>query len=329
MWRKVYVIDNPCDSRDLLGGDIISGGDSGSDAVLLPSQSQLVVHRRSDTSTTLNTTKSQHLVMSMKKSPSPPMHYTSPKNLSPATPPSEESAGSPLGSRFSTTAEIHQKIQRSSQLISNSLSLQAHPQQKFRDKSPSPRSSPQISPSSECNEVMNQRNGNSAPDPNPPTSSNANPPPQVTTPIVLTGGGANLLGVLHFRVRYKTEKGALIVTVVKCEDLPVKDTTLMTCDPYVKLQLLPEKQQRVKTRVLRHTRQPLYEEDFTFYGIQPNQLQGMTLHFVVLSFDRYSRDDVIGEVFCPLSGVELPQTDNHHLEISRDIQPRNLKVRDN
>ena len=73
--------------------------------------------------------------------------------------------------------------------------------------------------------------------------------------------------------RYKTEKGALIVTVVKCEDLPVKDTTLMTCDPYVKLQLLPEKQQRVKTRVLRHTRQPIYEEDFTFYGIQPNQLE--------------------------------------------------------
>ena len=63
------------------------------------------------------------------------------------------------------------------------------------------------------------------------------------------------------------------MTVVKCEDLPVKDTTLMTCDPYVKLQLLPDKQQRVKTRVLRHTRQPVYDEDFTFYGIQPNQIE--------------------------------------------------------
>ncbi len=47
----------------------------------------------------------------------------------------------------------------------------------------------------------------------------------------------------------------------------------MTCDPYVKLQLLPDKQQRVKTRVLRHTRQPIYEEEFTFYGLQPNQIQ--------------------------------------------------------
>jgi len=75
------------------------------------------------------------------------------------------------------------------------------------------------------------------------------------------------------------------VTVVKCEDLPVKDTALMTCDPYVKLQLLPEKQQRVKTRVLRHTRQPVYDEDFTFYGVQPNQLQ-VTAYICLKMFKR-------------------------------------------
>jgi hypothetical protein len=85
--------------------------------------------------------------------------------------------------------------------------------------------------------------------------------------------------------RYKEEKGTLVVTVVKCEDLPVKDTTLMTCDPYVKLQLLPEKQQRVKTRVLRHIRQPVYDEDFTFYGVQPNQLQVRDDSFFHSHFD--------------------------------------------
>lgn len=72
---------------------------------------------------------------------------------------------------------------------------------------------------------------------------------------------------------YKDDQAALVITVMKCENLPVKDTSLMTCDPYVKLQLLPDKQQRVKTRVLRHTRQPIYEEEFTFYGLQPNQIQ--------------------------------------------------------
>ena len=43
-------------------------------------------------------------------------------------------------------------------------------------------------------------------------------------------------------------------------------------DPYVKLQLLPEKQHKVKTRVLRRTLNPEYDEDFTFYGVNYNQL---------------------------------------------------------
>jgi Ca2+-dependent lipid-binding protein len=52
-------------------------------------------------------------------------------------------------------------------------------------------------------------------------------------------------------------------------------------DPYVKLQLLPEKQHKVKTRVVRNTLNPVYDEEFTFYGITYNQLQSTTLHFAV------------------------------------------------
>ncbi len=40
----------------------------------------------------------------------------------------------------------------------------------------------------------------------------------------------------------------------------------------MKLQLLPEKQHKVKTRVMRRTLNPVYDEDFTFYGVQFNQL---------------------------------------------------------
>jgi hypothetical protein len=39
------------------------------------------------------------------------------------------------------------------------------------------------------------------------------------------------------------------------------------------LQLLPEKQHKVKTRVMRRTLNPIYDEDFTFYGVEFNQLQ--------------------------------------------------------
>lgn len=52
----------------------------------------------------------------------------------------------------------------------------------------------------------------------------------------------------------------------------------------------------------------------------------MSLHFVVLSFDRYSRDDVIGEVHCPLSSLDLNQIENQQVALSKEIQPRSLKV---
>ncbi|XP_066993259.1 synaptotagmin-4 isoform X2 [Anabrus simplex] len=143
--------------------------------------------------------------------------------------------------------------------------------------------------------------------------------------LTASEGGGGKLGKLFFRLRYKREKSALVVTVVKCQDLPAKDPNLGSSDPYVKLQLLPDKQHKVKTRVLRKTRNPVYDEDFTFYGITVGQLEDIILHFVVLSFDRYSRDDIIGEVF---SSVNLSLLgDNQQKTICRQIHPRSLKIK--
>lgn len=79
-------------------------------------------------------------------------------------------------------------------------------------------------------------------------------------------------------------------------------------------------------RVVRNTRNPVYDEDFTFYGLSSDELKSMSLHFVILSFDRYSRDDVIGEVICPVNSIEFQQIENQQVAFSREIQPRSLKV---
>ncbi|XP_065566230.1 synaptotagmin-4-like isoform X3 [Artemia franciscana] len=150
--------------------------------------------------------------------------------------------------------------------------------------------------------------------------------------IKVSGEGENKLGQLFFKLRHNAEKNALMVVIVKCAGLPVKDVSGSSTDPYVKLQLLPEKQHKVKTRVVRRTVNPFYDEDFTFYGISKNQLESMALHFVVLSFDRYSRDDVIGEVLLPVSQA-IKESENEDTETSdskllcRDIAPRNLKMK--
>jgi len=143
----------------------------------------------------------------------------------------------------------------------------------------------------------------------------------------VTTDANQVLGMLHCTIRYSFDKNALVVTVNSCENLPAKDSTAKSSDPYVKLQLLPEKQHKVKTRVMRRTLNPVYDEDFTFYGIHFNQLPALTLHFVVLSFDRYSRDDVIGEVMLDLDALDLSNSDNNPLPISREITPRSYKLK--
>lgn len=56
-------------------------------------------------------------------------------------------------------------------------------------------------------------------------------------------------------------------------------------------------------------------------------MKKISLHFVVLSFDRYSRDEMIGEVVCSLSSVSgLETADNQQISLCREICARSLKV---
>lgn len=131
------------------------------------------------------------------------------------------------------------------------------------------------------------------------------------------------LGTISLTVDYNFPKKALVVTIVGARGLPAMDEQASSSDPYVKMTILPEKKHRVKTRVLRKTLDPLFDETFTFYGVAYSALPELTLHFLVLSFDRFARDDVIGEAVVPLKGVD-PSTGRVHL--SQQITKRNMQV---
>ncbi|XP_061885784.1 synaptotagmin-11b [Entelurus aequoreus] len=130
------------------------------------------------------------------------------------------------------------------------------------------------------------------------------------------------LGAVSLTVDYNFPKKALVVTIVGARGLPAMDEQAGSSDPYVKMTILPEKKHRVKTRVLRKTLDPLFDETFTFYGVAYSSLPELTLHFLVLSFDRFARDDVIGEAVVPLKGVD-PSTGRVHL--SQQITKRNMQ----
>lgn len=112
--------------------------------------------------------------------------------------------------------------------------------------------------------------------------------------------------------------------IQEAHGLTPTDDQSLTSDPYIKLTLLPEKKYRVKTRVLRKTLDPAFEETFSFYGIPLARVSELALHFMVLSFDRFSRDEVIGETLVPLSGIDLSEG---RVLMSREIIKKNVKVR--
>ncbi|XP_007895398.1 synaptotagmin-4 [Callorhinchus milii] len=130
------------------------------------------------------------------------------------------------------------------------------------------------------------------------------------------------LGSLIFSLKYNFDKKALLVNIIEALGLPAMDEQSLTSDPYIKMSILPDKKHRVKTRVLRKTLDPAFDETFTFYGIPYSQVQNLSLHFLVLSFDRFSRDDIIGEVMVPMSGINLSEG---KVLMNRDISKRNCR----
>ncbi|KAI7806858.1 synaptotagmin-11b isoform X2 [Triplophysa rosa] len=142
------------------------------------------------------------------------------------------------------------------------------------------------------------------------------------TATPFTPGDEPNRGDLTIAVDYNFPKKALVVTILEALGLPAVEGQTGSADPYVKMTILPEKKHRVKTRVLRKTLEPVFDETFTFYGVPYSSLSDLTLHFLVLSFDRFSRDDVIGEAMVPLAGVD-PSTGRVH--ISQQITKRNMQ----
>ncbi|XP_072125412.1 synaptotagmin-10 isoform X2 [Mobula birostris] len=122
-------------------------------------------------------------------------------------------------------------------------------------------------------------------------------------------------GKLNFTLGYDYENENLIVTILKCLDLPAKDDS-GTSDPYVKIYLLPDRKKKFQTRVHRKTLNPSFNESFQF-PVPFDHLNNRKLHFSVFDFDRFSRHDLVGEVVTDnlFELLELPKEDT----IWRDI----------
>ncbi|XP_059609706.1 synaptotagmin-7 isoform X2 [Phlebotomus argentipes] len=112
------------------------------------------------------------------------------------------------------------------------------------------------------------------------------------------------VGLIHFSLEYDFQNSTLILRIIQGKELPAKDLS-GTSDPYVRVTLLPDKKHRLETKIKRRTLNPRWNETFYFEGFPIQKLQSRVLHLHVFDYDRFSRDDSIGEVFLPLCQVDF------------------------
>ncbi|XP_023035973.1 synaptotagmin-7 isoform X1 [Drosophila willistoni] len=125
------------------------------------------------------------------------------------------------------------------------------------------------------------------------------------TDMYLDGADSNEnVGQIHFSLEYDFQNTTLILKVLQGKELPAKDLS-GTSDPYVRVTLLPDKKHRLETKIKRRTLNPRWNETFYFEGFPIQKLQSRVLHLHVFDYDRFSRDDSIGEVFLPLCQVDF------------------------
>ncbi|KAL4083367.1 hypothetical protein QTP88_028691 [Uroleucon formosanum] len=91
---------------------------------------------------------------------------------------------------------------------------------------------------------------------------------------------------------------------ILAKDLPAMDLS-GTSDPYVRVTLLPDKKHRLDTKVKRRTLNPRWNETLYFQGFTMQKLHNRTLHLHVFDYDRFSRDDSIGETYIELNNVDF------------------------
>nr|CAD7204035.1 unnamed protein product [Timema douglasi] len=114
-------------------------------------------------------------------------------------------------------------------------------------------------------------------------------------------GTVTVRGEVEFALQYNYKAGALEVLIKQCRDLAPVDIKRNRSDPYAKVYLLPDKSKsgKRKTKVKKHTLNPIFDETLKFH-MSLHGLETRTLWLTVWHSDMFGRNDFLGEVMMGL-----------------------------
>ncbi|KAF7649253.1 hypothetical protein LDENG_00144530 [Lucifuga dentata] len=131
---------------------------------------------------------------------------------------------------------------------------------------------------------------------------------------------ATTLGSLEFSLLYEQESNSLHCSILKAKGLKPMDSNGLA-DPYVKLHLLPgaSKSTKLRTKTLRNTRNPAWNETLTYHGLTDEDMQRKTLRLSVCDEDKFGHNEFIGETRVALKKLKMNQKKNFNVCLERAI----------
>ncbi|XP_069353349.1 rabphilin-3A isoform X1 [Eulemur rufifrons] len=131
---------------------------------------------------------------------------------------------------------------------------------------------------------------------------------------------ATTLGALEFSLLYDQDNSSLQCTIIKAKGLKPMDSNGLA-DPYVKLHLLPgaSKSNKLRTKTLRNTRNPIWNETLVYHGITDEDMQRKTLRISVCDEDKFGHNEFIGETRFSLKKLKPNQRKNFNICLERVI----------
>ncbi|VVC92080.1 unnamed protein product [Leptidea sinapis] len=129
------------------------------------------------------------------------------------------------------------------------------------------------------------------------------------------------VGRVWFTLKYESETETLQVHIIKIKHLPSRTPALANaCDPYIKIQLMPDERRVLQTKPKKKTCNPFYDETF----IPPGKLESLTLKLSVIDTGRVGRNQpLIGHIILPLSELEGVAPDEEPQLYKMDIEKVN------
>uniref|UniRef100_H2SFF8 Double C2-like domains, gamma n=2 Tax=Takifugu TaxID=31032 RepID=H2SFF8_TAKRU len=129
------------------------------------------------------------------------------------------------------------------------------------------------------------------------------------------------LGTLEFSLLFDQENNCLHCTILKARGLKAMDSNGLA-DPYVKLHLLPgaSKANKLRTKTLKNTLNPVWNETLVYHGITAADMTTKTLRLCVCDMDRLGRNEFIGEVRVALKKLKEGENKRYNMGLERIAQ---------